>query len=149
MKELQDKILNEDTLLIEVLREINFMENIKEITPLMPKKYNLQKNIDDYMNNGMNKYEAMQTITEGFRNKLKGIEQCIQWNFARNQRKKELTIGKGFAGTKGYEVIGCYLCNGYNIKCNTYYTKNKLKALANKYKAMDDLKIEGKHLIEL
>ena len=50
-------------------------------------------------------------------------EKCSQWYCAREQRKTELQRGDGLSGSMGYEVAGCYICNGYNTKCRGYLPK--------------------------
>jgi hypothetical protein len=44
---------------------------------------------------------------------------CINHAIARNQRKREQTLC-GDAGTKGYEAVGCFECEGYYYDCKKY-----------------------------
>jgi hypothetical protein len=45
---------------------------------------------------------------------------CDYHSISRLQRLRELRDGLTTAGTKGYEVRGCYNCNGYDMKCDIY-----------------------------
>jgi len=45
---------------------------------------------------------------------------CSQYYCARSQRVTELWADLGTKGTSGYEIIGCYKCNGHRIKCGAY-----------------------------
>ena len=130
-------------ILYDILREIDYMTNIKDITALMPVKYNLQESIDGYMNNGMDKYKAMQTVKDGLFNEFKGVEKCVQWEVAREQRRTDIVSCDKLADAKSYEATGCYHCHGYDTNCKAYYTKDGMKMLAEKmlaekYKKIDD-----------
>jgi len=118
------------------LKESKYLENIKEIIEILPTNHNLQKNVADYMKNDMDKYEAIQTIRDSLRGEMTGIEKCIQWDFARSQRKTELAKSRGLESTREYEITGCYICNGHNFKCKSYHIKDRLKELADKFRAM-------------
>ena len=135
------------TRICDILREVDYLENIKEIIAMMPVKYNLQESIDGYMNNGKDKYEAMQTVKDGLFNEFNGVEKCVQWEFAREQRRTDIVSCDELADAKSYEATGCYHCHGYDTNCNAYYTKDGMKMLAEKmlaekYKATDGGKIE-------
>lgn len=52
---------------------------------------------------------------------------CIQYDISRSQRQREVKSNLGLEGTMGYEITGCYNCNGFQTKCPKYYTKWKLK----------------------
>lgn len=125
-------------ILYDILREMDYIENIKDITAMTPINHDIQKSIDGYMNNGMDKYKAMQAVRDGLFNEFNGVERCVQWDFARSQRRTDLVRGDGLAGTKSYEVTGCYHCHGYDTNCDAYYTKDGMKMLAEKYKKMED-----------
>lgn len=118
------------------LKEAKYLENIKEIIEMLPTNHKLQENVADYMKNGMDKYEAIQTIRDSLSGKMIGIEKCIQWDFARNQRKTKLVKSRGLESTRDYEIIDCYPCNGYNFKCKSYHVKDRLKELVDKYRTM-------------
>jgi len=45
---------------------------------------------------------------------------CLYFNISRLQRNTELSNGVGLKGTEGYQIRGCYDCNGYNQQCNVY-----------------------------
>ena len=45
---------------------------------------------------------------------------CIQYYISRKQRQDEVARGDGLNGTKGYEVMGCYRCEGYNRECKAF-----------------------------
>ena len=52
------------------------------------------------------------------------IEDKCQWyQVSRDQRQTERGRGEEDVGTKNYEILGCYKCNGKNNKCNFYLTK--------------------------
>lgn len=52
--------------------------------------------------------------------------ECIWYEFARQQREKEVERGQGKFGTRQYEKIGCLTnCNGYNSLCPNYYSNSK------------------------
>ena len=56
----------------KILTEIDFFGRIKEIRAMTPKGYNIQEKVDYYMNDGMDKYEAIQTVTNYLKSELKG-----------------------------------------------------------------------------
>ena len=60
--------------LYEVLREIDYVSNIKEIKSLTPDKYNIQESIDKYLNKGMDKYQAMQMVKDSLLAKYKSMD---------------------------------------------------------------------------
>jgi hypothetical protein len=62
------------------------------------------------------------TIDELLKNKKK----CINYYSARSQRKIEYKLGIDISGTKGYEIRGCYSCNGLNKTCKAYRNYNNL-----------------------
>jgi len=45
---------------------------------------------------------------------------CMHLECAVSQREEELKAGLGTNGTKGYELVGCYSCKGYNKDCEAY-----------------------------
>jgi hypothetical protein len=45
---------------------------------------------------------------------------CDYHSISRLQRLRELRDGLTTAGTKGYEVRGCYNCNGFDENCPVY-----------------------------
>jgi len=45
---------------------------------------------------------------------------CSQFYCARSQRVTELWAGLDIKGTMGYEIIGCYKCDGKRINCGAY-----------------------------
>ncbi len=51
---------------------------------------------------------------------VKGKDMCTQYYCARSQRVTELWVDLGLTGTSGYQIIGCYECNGHRIKCGAY-----------------------------
>lgn len=57
--------------LTKILKEIDFIGDIKEIVAMKPADYNIQTVVDNYMNNGMDKYEAMQAATNSLKSELK------------------------------------------------------------------------------
>ena len=59
---------------------------------------------------------------------------CLQYELARHQRKMEMDRGDGMEGTKGYEIMGCYECDGYNTKCPCYVTQKIIHELNKKDK---------------
>lgn len=67
------------------------------------------------------------------------IEQCLQYNCAIKQRETELSRDEGFAGTKGYENMGCYICKGLNPSCGSYCTQTIINKIAEKYKIMEEI----------
>lgn len=54
---------------------------------------------------------------------------CNYYHAAREQRKHEVENGLGTAGTYGFEQVGCYDCNGLNMKCKTYFNTELQKSL--------------------
>lgn len=48
-------------------------------------------------------------------------DRCGFFRASREQRKTEIARGLGTKGTKSYEEVGCYKCNGENRKCPFYY----------------------------
>ena len=55
---------------------------------------------------------------------VKGM--CLHYECALSQRLNELKRGLGLEGTKGYEVTGCYGCNGLNEACKAYMNNEEL-----------------------
>lgn len=53
------------------------------------------------------------------------LEECIWKYIAENQRKTELARGLDEKGTKHYEKMGCYTCNGNNEACEVYKPKQR------------------------
>ena len=51
---------------------------------------------------------------------------CIYHPISRIQRRTETEAGLGLEGTKGYEVMGCYKCNGMCELCLSYINRNML-----------------------
>ena len=47
-------------------------------------------------------------------------DRCIQYSISRTQRISELNMDLGLEGTKGYDIIGCYDCDGRNTECDKY-----------------------------
>jgi len=45
---------------------------------------------------------------------------CINYNISATQRAMEVALGKGTIGTVGYEMAGCFECEGYNLDCKFY-----------------------------
>jgi len=45
---------------------------------------------------------------------------CSQFYCARTTRVTELWAGLDTSGTMGYEIMGCYKCDGHRIKCGAY-----------------------------
>jgi len=54
-------------------------------------------------------------------------ELCLNLENAISQRKTELGAGLGTKGTMGYEIVGCYACDGYNMKCLKYESIKTLR----------------------
>lgn len=51
-------------------------------------------------------------------------KKCRYLDIAVKQRKDERKMGiLDNSGTAGYENMGCYVCNGYKIKCRCYTIK--------------------------
>ena len=67
------------------------------------------------------------------------IEECLQYKCARTQREAEITRGEGLMGTKGYEQIGCYNCDGHNIKCKAFCTDESIEEIAIRYRKIIEL----------
>ena len=47
-------------------------------------------------------------------------QRCEYYYASREQRKDELKRGYGLKGTSGFNKMGCYQCNGYNVNCPSY-----------------------------
>ena len=47
-------------------------------------------------------------------------EKCFHKECAMSQRANEVRLGLGLEGTKGFELIGCYECDGFNKQCDKY-----------------------------
>lgn len=47
-------------------------------------------------------------------------DMCINHLISREQRKSEVARGEGLTGTKNYEDTGCYECEGYRYRCDSY-----------------------------
>ena len=47
-------------------------------------------------------------------------EKCPFYDFARNQRTREINAGLGTSGTQNYEKHGCFDCNGFDETCENY-----------------------------
>ena len=52
---------------------------------------------------------------------------CMWFSISRTQRQNELARGDGLAGTKGYEDLGCYSCDGFNKECELYKPITEVK----------------------
>ena len=48
------------------------------------------------------------------------LEKCLQLEGAISQRKEERARGLGDNGTAGYEIMGCYTCDGLTKECPSY-----------------------------
>lgn len=48
------------------------------------------------------------------------LEKCVWKDISDIQRKEEVNRGQGTKGTENYYHVGCYVCSGYNIKCEKY-----------------------------
>ena len=58
------------------------------------------------------------------------IDLCVQLAAAKSQREAEVERGEGLTGTIGYEMQGCYDCDGFRKDCYAYVSQKDL----NKYK---------------
>ena len=52
--------------------------------------------------------------------------ECVHHECALSQRTSELTSGLGTSGTIGYELRGCYRCDGYDRECPSYVSNKEL-----------------------
>jgi hypothetical protein len=57
---------------------------------------------------------------------MNSLEKCVHYFISRVQRSDEIKKGWGLSGTRGYERIGCYECNGYNKDCRSYTPQIKI-----------------------
>ena len=53
-------------------------------------------------------------------NKEEDLRICIYKSIAVHQREDELRRGLNLDGTLGYEITGCYECDGHDYICKTY-----------------------------
>ena len=51
---------------------------------------------------------------------MKTIEKCFWKKASEIQRKTEKKYTNNKLGTQGYEIQGCYKCNGKNLNCDKY-----------------------------
>lgn len=49
------------------------------------------------------------------------IEKCVWLNLAKTQRQTERDAGLNDDGTENYLKLGCFSCDGYEIKCEGYF----------------------------
>lgn len=54
-------------------------------------------------------------------------DECLHYLDSGNQRKSERLRGEGDSGTVGYEIVGCYSCEGFNKECSKFLSINSLK----------------------
>jgi hypothetical protein len=52
---------------------------------------------------------------------------CVNLEIAQSQRDSELRAYLGKAGTMGFEIMGCYTCNGYKTDCKAYLPMKEAK----------------------
>lgn len=53
------------------------------------------------------------------------LEKCVYYTVSRRQAKEEKDRGESDAGIQGFVVQGCYVCDGYDTECKTYYVLRK------------------------
>ena len=53
---------------------------------------------------------------------MKLTDKCGYLNAAKTQRETEIRDGLGIAGTMGFELKGCYNCDGKDENCNSYFS---------------------------
>lgn len=53
-------------------------------------------------------------------NKTIPSEMCLNHLIAKKQREREVENGLGLGGTKGFEDMGCYNCEGYDYEGSKY-----------------------------
>lgn len=54
------------------------------------------------------------------------LEKCFNYKCSRSQREEERARGQGDAGTRGYEKMGCYECDGLEKECRAYFAKRRV-----------------------
>lgn len=52
---------------------------------------------------------------------------CVNLEIAKSQRDTELRAYLNKAGTQGFEIMGCYTCNGYKTSCKAYLPNKEVK----------------------
>jgi len=62
-------------------------------------------------------------------------DKCGYWEIARHQRKVENDNELGNEGTFGFEIRGCYMCDGYFSECPSYFTIKYLNKLIDSSKS--------------
>lgn len=66
---------------------------------------------------------------------------CVHYFLSRSQRKTEIERGLDDSRTSGYELRGCYTCEGLNFRCNLYAPKSNFERMAESRGKVDALDI--------
>ena len=57
--------------------------------------------------------------------KIMKNKRCEYYQISKDQRKHERAKGLSDKGTKGYENMGCYECDGNKPECKSYFVSSK------------------------
>ena len=49
-------------------------------------------------------------------------DRCVYYDVARTLRQEEKDKGIDLEGTKGFDIMGCFKCEGYDKYCGAYTT---------------------------
>jgi len=55
------------------------------------------------------------------------VDICLNKEMAESQRRTEVNAGLGTSGTEGYELVGCYQCQGYDHNCRAYFPLEQIQ----------------------